>query len=119
MDAFEKQAAARAERFPSLQDALEAMNSAYGRLVDLGWRPPAYYEHTPRPLGDQVVISTVLGSPLLHYGPEPWPGYALFRIGNAPEPNYRLMADMDRSARRILDAEKAAPSTAAGRKSDV
>jgi hypothetical protein len=103
MDAFERQAAERAERFPTSRDALEAMNSAYGRLIDLGWRPPPYYEHTPRPLGDQVVTSTVIGSALLHYGAEPWPGYTLFRVGRPPEPNYRVMADMDRTARRQLE----------------
>jgi hypothetical protein len=102
MDAFERQVVARAKRYPTLRAALEAMNSAYGRLLDLDWRPPPYYEHAPRPIGDQVVISVHLGSGLLHYGPEPWPGYALFRVGIPPEPNLRLMADMDRVAGKMM-----------------
>jgi hypothetical protein len=103
MDAFERQAAERAERFPTLRDAITTGTDIIGRMQDMGWRTPPYYEHTPRPLGGQVVISWVIGDGTLHYGPEPWPGYTMFKIGTPPEPNRRLMADMDRVAERELE----------------
>ena len=106
MDNFERRASECAKRFPTERDALEAMSSAYARLIDLGWRSPAYYESAPKPKDDEVVWSITIGSPQLHYGSDPWPGYTLFRTAKLPNPPYRLMADMDRAARRILSREE-------------
>jgi len=75
-DAFERRRQAIAEAFPTEWGALCAMNNAYGRLMDFGWRPPIY----PIPRG-KPIASTVLGSPLIHRGDALWPGASLWKEG--------------------------------------
>lgn len=65
MDWFEQQQLRRAKVYPTEEEAIAAMNDAYARLCDLGWRQPAYLQYFPDPA--EPLASTVIGSPQVHY----------------------------------------------------
>jgi hypothetical protein len=93
MDNFDRRAAARAESFPTEDSALAAFHDAYARLIELGWRPPVYFDrHCDR---TAPIASIGVGSAMIHYAEGAiWPNAVLWKEKDVPR---RDRAFTDRS----------------------
>ena len=110
---LEQQSLRRAEAYPTEELALSYMHDGYARLCDLGWRQPCYFTGNSH---SRIILSTVIGSPLVHNADMPWPGYALWRFGTREdEPTSqsagfvaarRFGADAERAAQRLLEKRR-------------
>ena len=107
---IEQQRARRAEAYPTEERALAYMHDGYARLCDLGWRQPCYFVGNPQ---SRIILSTVIGSPLVHNADMPRPGYTLWRFGTHEDEASarnaafvaarRFGADAERAAKRLLE----------------